>query len=219
MAPLLLAAPPRLNGWRPGARPRPAGPAPAAARPPELREFLRSCSSNAHDAIGDEIADGPLAGALALDAMLGGQAGPRSPGTVLTLLYRLAHGGRLALPRGGMGAVTAAMARAATAAGAVIRTGAPVERVLVENDRVVGVALASGETVAAPLVLSSVDAKTTVQLAGRGALRRRDGPPHPPCPRHGATAKLNLALCAAPRFTGLDDAAHRGRIVLAPSLR
>jgi phytoene dehydrogenase-like protein len=35
----------------------------------------------------------------------------------------------------------------------------------------------------------------------------------------GTAAKLNLALATAPRFTGLDDAAHRGRIVLAPSLR
>jgi phytoene dehydrogenase-like protein len=219
LAPLLLAPPPRPNGWRQ---------APALGRlalrlrrlgRPELREFLRLLLSNAHDAIGDEIADGPLAGALALDAVLGGQAGPRSPGTVLALLHRLAHGDRLALPRGGMGAVAAAMARAATAAGAVIRTGAPVERVLVENDRVTGILLASGEAVAAPLVLSSVDAGGTFRLAGvehfdAETVRRV---------RHvraqGTAAKLNLALRAAPRFAGLDEAAHRGRIVLAPSLR
>lgn len=221
LAPMLLAPPPRLadGGW---------GQAPVLGRlalrlrlmgKPELREFLRLLLGNASDAIGDEIPDGPLAGALAVDAVLGGHVGPRSPGTVLSLMYRLAHGGTLSVPKGGMGGLVAALARAATSAGAEIRTGAPVQRILVANDAATGVVLASGETLHAPLVLCNADA---------GALLRLVGPEHFDAEmvrriRHvrakGVTAKLNLAVSAAPRFAGLDEAAHRGRILLAPSLR
>ena len=200
LAPMLLAPPPRLaeGGW---------GQAPALGRlalrlrlmgKPELREFLRLLLCNASDAIGDEIPDGPLAGALAVDAVLGGHVGPRSPGTVLTLMYRLAHGGALSVPKGGMGALAAALARAATAAGAEIRTGAPVQRILVEQDAAVGVALASGETLRAPLVLCNADAGTLLRLTGPehfdAEMVRRI--------RHvrakGVTAKLNFALSGAP---------------------
>ena len=48
----------------------------------DMREFLRVILSNAFDLVLDEISDGPLAGALTADAVRGGYAGPRSPGTV-----------------------------------------------------------------------------------------------------------------------------------------
>ena len=64
----------------------------------------------------------------AFDAVLGANFGPRSPGTVLTLLYRLAAESAagdqgLSQPKGGMGALCNALAKAAMAAGAEIRTG------------------------------------------------------------------------------------------------
>jgi len=218
---MLLVPPPRLaeGGW---------GQAPTLGRlalrlrmmgKPELREFLRLLLCNAADAIGDEIADGPLAGALAVESVLGGHVGPRSPGTVLTLMYRLAHGGRLSVPKGGMGALVAALARAATTAGAVIRTGASVHRILVEKDAAAGVVLASGETLHAPLVLYSADATTLLRLTGPEHFDAEMVRRIRQVRSKGVTAKLNFALSGTPRFTGLDEAAHRGRILLAPLLR
>ena len=150
--------------------------------------------------------------------------GPRSPGTVLTLLYRLAAqsaaGPRaLAQPLGGMGAVSDSLARAAAAAGATIRTDAPVSRVLVDNDPACGVLLDSGERIAARTVISSADPKTSLlQLLGAehldtGFVRRVSH-----LRTQGLTAKLHLALDSAPRFTGQDEAALGGRLLLAPSL-
>src|SRR5690606_36431121 len=121
--------------------------------------------SNAYDVVLDEIAERPLAGALALDAVLGGHTGPRSPGTVLALLYRLAQGARH-LPQGGVGAFCAALGRAAEAAGAEIRRGAAVVSLVIENDRAAGVMLVGGERIAAPLELSSLDAQATLRLTG-----------------------------------------------------
>ncbi|RVU35798.1 NAD(P)/FAD-dependent oxidoreductase [Hwanghaeella grinnelliae] len=184
----------------------------------DMREFLRVLLSNSYDTILDEIDDGPLAGAFALDSVLGGHVGPRSPGTVLTLMYRLANGGAKHQPRGGMGAVMRAFEKSAKSAGAEIRYGAAVERMVLSGDRVTGVVLADGTEISGARVLSSLDPKTTMVLAGVGnfdaeMIRRA---------RHirtkGCTAKVNLALSAAPVFTGLSDDLHRGRILHAPSL-
>ena len=184
----------------------------------DTREFLRVLLSNAYDTILDEVEDGPLAGAFALDSVLGGHIGPRSPGTVLTLMYRLANGGAKHLPRGGMGAVMRAFEGAAKAAGAEIRYGAAVARMIVESDRITGVVLADGTEISGAQVLSSLDPKTTMILAGVGhfdaeMIRRARN-----IRSKGCTAKVNLALSGAPAFAGLSDAQHRGRLVYAPSL-
>ncbi|GAB4391595.1 MAG: NAD(P)/FAD-dependent oxidoreductase [Kiloniellaceae bacterium] len=184
----------------------------------DAREFLRVLLSNAHDVILDEIGDGPLAGALALDAVMGGHVGPRAPGTALTLLYRLAQGGRRDLPAGGLGAFSAALARAAEARGVEIRRRAGVEAILVENDRAAGVRLAGGEVLAARQVLSSLDAGTTLRLTGvehfdAEAVRRIRK-----IRCKGATAKVNLALAELPSFAGLDRDALAGRLLFAPSV-
>lgn len=185
----------------------------------DTREFLRVLLSNAYDVVLDEIAEGPLAGALALDAVMGGHSGPRSPGTALALLYRLAQGGGRHLPQGGVGAFCAALGRAAEAAGAEIRRRAAVASIAVENDRVAGVVLEGSERIAAPLVLSSLDAQATLRLTGvehfdAEAVRRIR---QVRC--RGVTAKINLALSALPDVRGLDGDALAGRLVLAPSVQ
>ncbi|GAB4354889.1 MAG: NAD(P)/FAD-dependent oxidoreductase [Kiloniellaceae bacterium] len=217
----LLQAPPKLESpdWRDLAGLAKLGLDVRRLGAADAREFLRVLLSNAHDVVLDEIADGPLAGALALDAVMGGHTGPRSPGTALTLLYRLSQGGGRHLPKGGMAAFVAALADVAQSRGSEIRRNAAVEAVTVANDRVTGIRLADGEELSAPLVLSSLDAPTTLRLTGvehfdAEAVRRI---------RHvrskGVTAKVNLALSALPRFEGIGEDALAGRIVLAPSVQ
>ncbi|MDB6085202.1 MAG: phytoene dehydrogenase, partial [Gammaproteobacteria bacterium] len=166
-----------------------------------------------------------LKGALGFDAVLGTNFGPRSPGTVLTLLYRLAAefaggSGALSQPYGGLGALCDAVGKAAAAAGATIRTSSPVAHIRVEADRTVGVELESGERIAGATVISSADPKTTfLKLLGAGHLdtgfvRRVNH-----IRTRGLAAKLHLALDRAPTFTGVDSAAMGGRLLLAPSLQ
>jgi len=141
-----------------------------------MRELLRIGGMNVYDLLQENFSGEALKGALAFDAVLGTNFGPRSPGTVLTLLYRLAaeagSGTRgLAQPRGGVGAVSEALAKAAVAAGVTIRPGSPVRRILVEADRAAGVELESGERIAAGTVVSNADPKTTfLQLLGAAHL-------------------------------------------------
>jgi len=190
----------------------------------DLRELLRIAGMNAYDLLADNFGSPLLQGALGLDAVLGTNLGPRSPGTVMTLLCRLAaqHGAGargIALPRGGVGALSEALAAAARAAGAELRTAQVVERVLVVDDRAAGVRLASGETIQARCVVSNLDPKASfLGLVGAehldaGFVRRAQR-----LRARGLAAKLHLALDAPPTFTGLPDAARGARLVIAPSL-
>ena len=187
----------------------------------DMRELLRIGGMPVHDLLEDRFSLPLLKGALALDAVLGTNLGPRSPGTVVSLLYRLAASqgsDALALPRGGLGAFSEALANAARAAGAEIRVAAPVARIRVAADRANGVVLAGGEEIGAGSVISSADPKTTfLGLLGAehldaGFVRRVTQ-----VRTRGMTAKLHLALAHLPRFTGLTEAALRGRLVVAPS--
>ncbi len=189
----------------------------------DMRELLRIAGMNAYDLLTDHFDSSLLMGALAFDATLGAEHGPRAPGTVLTWLYRWAgqaSAGALgtAQPAGGMGALTDAMARTAAAAGAEIRTGSRVERIVVEGGRACGVRLASGETIRAGSVISNADPKTTfLKLLGAEHLetdfvRRIDH-----FRSKGLVAKLHLALDGAPKFAGIDAAGLGGRLLISPS--
>jgi phytoene dehydrogenase-like protein len=227
LAPLFSRVPPRLGttGWadrlallRIGWQIRRLGRR-------DMRELLRIGGMNVYDLLEENFESAALKGALGFDAVLGANFGPRSPGTVLTLLYRLAAesaagASGLSQPKGGMGALCNALAKAATAAGATIRTGAPVASILVQGDRASGVVLESGENIGAQNVISSADPKTTfLRLLGprhldTGFVRRVKH-----IRSRGLAAKLHLALNRAPSFSGASEASLRGRLLIAPSLQ
>ena len=65
------------------------------------------------------------------------------------------------LVKGGMGGITRALAASAQACGATLQTGASVERVLVENGKAIGAALADGTEIRSRVVVSNADPKRT----------------------------------------------------------
>ncbi|MBS0364731.1 MAG: NAD(P)/FAD-dependent oxidoreductase [Proteobacteria bacterium] len=186
----------------------------------DLRELLRVGGMCVHDLLEERFELPLLKGALALDAVLGTNLGPRSPGTVASLLYRAAvapGAGGAMLPAGGLGSFAQALARAARAAGAQLRTAAPVARVQVREDRVTGVVLEGGEEIEAPTVISNADPRTTfLRLLGAehldaGFVRRVSQ-----IRSRGMTAKLHLAVDGVPPFSELPPQALRGRLLFAP---
>src|SRR5207253_1641313 len=83
---------------------------------------------------------------LATDGVIGANGGPRSPGTAYILLHHCmggvnGHRGLWGFVRGGMGTISNAIAESARSRGAVIRTNAPVAKILVRDGRAVGAAL------------------------------------------------------------------------------
>jgi phytoene dehydrogenase-like protein len=186
----------------------------------DFLELTRIAAMNVADLAGDFLESDPVKGLLAFDATLGVYLGPRSPNTVFNLLYRLCsfgrHGmGALYLPPGGMGNIGDLLAKAAAAAGVVIRVQAPVERILIEGDAATGAVLTSGEEIRGRIVASSADPQRTLLTLVEpgqldvGFLKRI---------RHlrmnGCVAKVHLALDGLPEAW----AGAAGRMVLAPSI-
>jgi phytoene dehydrogenase-like protein len=92
---------------------------------------------------------------------------PRTPGSAFVEAYfhpRRAAALGPAIPRGGMGAVATAMARAAVGVGANIETDCEIRRIIVNEGRAIGVQLQSGREVRARIVLSNLDPKHTASL-------------------------------------------------------
>lgn len=188
----------------------------------EMREFLRIAGINIYDVL-EESFDSPLLkGALSLDGVLGTFLGPRSNNSVFTALHRMTgelagKQGALALPAGGMGAVTAALADAATAAGTTVRTGSAVARILVDGDRVTGVELASGERMTADTVVSNADPRRTFfDLVGARHLDAGFVRKIQHLRMRGHAAKLHLALKRLPDFTGVGSDQLGERLIIAP---
>ena len=186
----------------------------------EMREFMRLLLINVYDVLEDELTHPLLKGVLAFDATLGSWLGPRSPNSLILLLDRLAgqvsgQQGTLALPAGGMTSVASAMAASARAAGVEIRTDASVSHVLVENDKAIGVTLAGGEEIRAPIIASAISPKTTfLSLVGHEFLDTGFTNRIRHQKSRGAAAKLHLRLKAEPNFKGAD---LKSRLVIAPS--
>ena len=184
----------------------------------EMREFLRIIGMNIHDEVTERFESPLLRGALSLDAVLGTHLGPRSPNTILTYLYRLTgNRGRLAIPRGGMGMVSALLAQAARNAGANVMTGVPVERIVVANGRIGGVETADGEVYESHQVISSADPKRTVMdLVGARHFETTFVKRIQHLRSAGNAAKLHLALNGLPDVAGLDAADFGHRLVIEP---
>ncbi len=182
----------------------------------EFRELLRMILINVADVLEDNLTDDRLMGAVAFDTTLGAWLGPRSPNSLILLLNRMAQDAPC-WPAGGMGAVAAAMTRAAEAAGVAVLTGTPVAKVLVRDDRAFGVELADGTVHFAKHIVSAIHPRTTLEtLVGpahldTGTLRRSRN-----IRSRGAAATLHLTLSGAPDLRGAEPLS---RFVVAPSVR
>nr|XP_020667706.1 pyridine nucleotide-disulfide oxidoreductase domain-containing protein 2 [Pogona vitticeps] len=108
----------------------------------------------------------PLKATLATDAVIGAMAGPHTPGNGYVLLHHVmgeieGHQGAWGYVTGGMGAVSQALARAATALGAEIFTEKLVAQILSCDGKVHGVCLQDGTEVKSCLVLSNASPQHT----------------------------------------------------------
>jgi phytoene dehydrogenase-like protein len=148
---------------------------PLMLEPPDRERWLEAVGPGILDGpIADEVADMPTPEVrvpFALQGCIGTLAGPFDAGTAFVGFYHdlgeavPGRTGAWGFARGGMGAVTVALRSAAEAAGAVIHTEAPVERILAgDNGR--GIVLEDGSEIAAHAVLSNADPVRTAGLAG-----------------------------------------------------
>jgi len=153
--------------------------------------------------------------------------GPWSAGTTANLLLQAAaNGGNGAgatvFVKGGLGALSEAVAAAARRFGAEVRTGAEVARITSRDGRVSGVVLAGGEEIGARAVVSGTDPKRTITgLLDPALLDPEDLRRIRHYQQTGMASKVNLALDALPSFKGVDGngaGVLAGRIHIGPSI-
>src|ERR1035438_305728 len=156
-----------------------------------------------------------------------GDSGPRSQGTAYILMHHVmgsvaGHRGLWGFVRGGMGAVSEAIAAAARSHGAVIRTNAAVEKILVRDGRARGVVLEGGEEIEGAVVASNLDPRVTFLRL----LDERDLPPDFVTSirrfrTEGTSCKINMALSGLPEFSAMPGAPgpqHRATMHICPSI-
>lgn len=119
---------------------------------------------------------------------------------------------------GGMGRVTAELARLATDAGATIETSAPVERITTQGGRATGVRVKEGRELQAPVVLGNADPFRLRALVGADRFPDSFNAKLDGLRRMGTTMKVNIALDRLPVFRCLpeDRGQHRATIHLLP---
>ena len=192
------------------------------------RDLLEMFTRSAREVLDHWFEDDRVKAAFAFDATVGHYAGVSSPGSAYVLLHHVfgevnGKPGVWGHAVGGMGSITRAMADACSEAGVEIVCEAPVSRVLVDGGKAVGVRLASGVELFAPIVAANVgpallyrqmidpsdlDADFAKRMAG---FKTGSG-----------TFRMNVALSELPDFTVLPGKVqaehHQAGIVIAPGL-
>jgi phytoene dehydrogenase-like protein len=154
---------------------------------------------------------------IAARGIYGAFAGPRSAGTSMALLWQAARSGHALSPasivKGGLGALSQSLGRAAVQAGVTIRTSSAVAKINISDGKSQGVVLANGEELAARAVVSNLDPRTTfLKLIDPvnfdpdflGKIRNYRS--------LGSVAKVNLALSALPKFSALNGSNSTERL-------
>ncbi len=231
LGPLLTTVPPKLGSKAPGDLMEAASLAwrLRGLSVQQVGDVTRLMTSSVADVLEDWFEHPRVRGVMAVSGVIGTWAGPRSPGTAYVMAHHKlgdigqgAPAGAWGFPEGGMGAVTQAMRKACEALGVVVKTSAPVNRVIVKDGRAVGVALENGDEFDADTVVVT----THPQLAFLKLVERKELPADfvqslERWRSRSGTVKVNVAVDRLPEFTakkGFDPEVHGGTIVLAESL-
>jgi phytoene dehydrogenase-like protein len=192
------------------------------------RALLDLFAKSAADYLDRFFESDPIKAVLGFDAVVGNYASPYTPNSAYVLLHHCfgevnGKKGIWGHAIGGMGAITQAMAKSASAQGADIETKAGVREVLVEKGRATGVVLDDGRIIRARAVVSNVNPRLLyerlipdVALPPSFLARMR----HWKC--GSGTFRMNVALSELPSFSALPGRAladhHTAGIIIAPTL-
>jgi phytoene dehydrogenase-like protein len=213
LAPMMLREPPALGSKKPGdlmSLAREAGRAAGLSRR-DVHEVVRMFTMSVADLLDEYFDHEAIKGSIASTGVVGVWAGPNTPGTAYNLLHHALgelNGVKGAWGHviGGMGAISEAIAASARSAGAEIRTGAEVVSIDAEGERVVGVTLADGEVLRAPIVASGAHPKNTIlDLAGPENFPAEVVEDMRRFRTRGGSVKINMVLSEPPRYENVSD--------------
>jgi phytoene dehydrogenase-like protein len=218
LGPLMLSPPPALNDF--------AG----FFESPESLDALKVLMFSSVSELLDEYFESDyVKAAICPRGLIGTLVGPKTPGSAYILGHHVIGGssgetGVWGYLKGGMGALSEALAASARNLGVEIFTGIGVKSILVKDGAVTGVMLDDdGRKISAKSVLSNADPKQTfLRLVGRDNLDQNFVKSVEKIKDEGCVVKLNAALDELPNYTALPSSSpgpqHRGITSIGPSV-
>ena len=190
----------------------------------DFNEFARMIGLNIADELEDNFENSLLQGLIAHDAVIGSNLGPRSPGSLINLLYRMAiHQnslfGEIYKVEGESNNIIDSLTSLAENNGIEIKASSSVKKCIIENDIAIGVELNNGDQYFAKSIISNADPRSTYFcLLGTENL---DTDVKRKIKHHrakGRVAKLILNLNQTPEFINCNNEDLQSRMVISPSI-
>jgi phytoene dehydrogenase-like protein len=183
--------------------------------PRNMFRVIRALPMSALELTEEWFESDALRAAIGAVAVHGSTLGPMSAGSGYTLMHNWLNRGGPGHRRveGGVGRIADTLVGALKAKGGQLRTSAEVRTILQDDLRVSGVRLASGEEIAAPIVVSGADPRhTLLDLVGAPELP-------PEFVWHTQSIKMRGSVAKVHLLTDGNHGVPKGTVVVAPSVR
>ena len=177
----------------------------------EIYEYIRFFTMSAADFLDDYFENDLIKAAMASPGIIGTALGVYSPGSSYILLHHVmgdvdGNIGAWGLARGGMGAISHALANALEEYGGEILTNSGVEKITIDGGKATGVVLDNGNELSARIVVSNLDAKRTfTQIIEKKDLPNSIYEKASNFKIRGSSGKVNIALSTLPKFTHVPE--------------
>ena len=185
-----------------------------------MRELLRIIGLNIADDLEDNLNNNNLMGLLSHEAILGTNLGPRSPGSILTLLYKQAINDNIFnLKKIEVGDYINQLEDCCNKNSVEIIKSSEVKKILTQNNSVTGIQLNNGENLESSCVVSNADPKTTylnllgAEILDTDFIRRTKN-----FRNKGNVAKLELVLENEIAINNIDKNMY-GKFIYAPNIK
>ena len=179
-----------------------------------MNETIRFWTMSVAEYLDEYFETDVIKASLSGSGIIGTALGIHSPGTAYVLLHHYmgdvdGNVGAWGVARGGMGAVSGAIAGAFQAYGGELRTEAGVDKFIVKNGKTTGVALDNGEEISSRVVVSAMDVKRTfLNCMDESDLPKQFHNRVKNFKIRGSSGKINIALDGLPTFPALPEGSN-----------
>src|SRR3954447_22594671 len=170
---------------------------------------------SAYDFLREWFEDERIMAVLAYYASIGTFAGPKTPGSAYVIMHHIMGehegAGGWGFIKGGMGAITEALASSAREKGVDIVTGADIKEIRVTGGRAVSVATKTGETFSARAIASNASAKSLyLDMLPKGSVPEEVMREVRGYRTFSTAFKMNIACERPPQYAVLDRVRRDG---------
>ena len=186
-----------------------------------MRELLRIIGLNIADDLEDNLTNDNLMGILCNEAILGSNLGPRSPGSILTLLYSNAINGSIFRNNNlDSKQIIDSLEQSCLDRGVEFLKSSEVKKLLINNESVTGIEMNNQNTIESSTIISTLDPKTTyLNLIGADKLDTDFTRRVSNFRSKGNVAKIKLEFKNMIKIKNLDEKYIDSKYIYAPNIK